>query len=87
MTQQQIPPPLNTYALLSLIISLAVFPPVGIWLGYQARKQIAHTGERGGELATAGIVVGWIFTSLYALFFIVWCGLTAMMLSGAFIRV
>jgi hypothetical protein len=60
-----------------------VFPPVGIWLGYQARKQIAQTGERGGELATAGIVIGWIYTGLFGLFFIVWCGLALTMIGGA----
>jgi Domain of unknown function (DUF4190) len=71
----QTPPPHNLYAILSLVFSVAVFPPVGIYLGYKAKQQIAETGERGIELAQVGIVVGWIFTALFALFFLVWCGM------------
>ncbi len=68
------PPRVNVYAILALVFSAMIFPPVGIVLGYKARRQIAQTGERGSELATAGIVVGWIFPCIYGLFFIVWCG-------------
>jgi peptidyl-prolyl cis-trans isomerase B (cyclophilin B) len=46
-----------------------VFPPLGIYFGYKAKQQIANTGERGVELANAGVIVGWIFTSFY----ILWC--------------
>lgn len=67
-------PPYNTYAILSLALGLFVLPPLGIYFGYQARKQIAVTGERGAELATAGIVVGWVLTSIMAAFFVIWCG-------------
>jgi peptidyl-prolyl cis-trans isomerase B (cyclophilin B) len=77
------PPPVNTYAILSLVLGLAIFPPLGIYFGNRAKEQIAQTGERGVELATAGIVVGWILTSLYAVFICVWCGFVGLMISGS----
>ena len=85
---QQYPPlpPYNLYAILSLVISIAVFPPVGIYLGYKAKQEIARTGERGIELAQVGIVVGWIFTSLYLVFFVVWCGFAATIFGSAGFR-
>jgi Domain of unknown function (DUF4190) len=74
----QNPPPFNVYAILSLVISLAVFPPVGIYLGYKAKQQIAQTGERGIELAQIGIIGGWILTAIYALFLICAGGMVLM---------
>lgn len=74
-------PPLNTYAILALVFGVMVFPPLGIYFGGKAKQQIAETGERGVELATAGIVVGWIFTILYGVFLVIWCGLVGTMLS------
>jgi hypothetical protein len=67
-------PPVNMYAILSLVFAVAVFPPVGIYFGYKAKEQIARTGERGVELATAGLVIGWIFSAMYGLFCLIWCG-------------
>lgn len=58
-------------------------PPVGIYFGSKAKGQIAQTGERGVELATAGVVVGWIFTALYGVVFLAWCGMAAVMLGSA----
>ncbi|HZM75974.1 MAG TPA: DUF4190 domain-containing protein [Candidatus Limnocylindrales bacterium] len=80
---QPYPPPYNLYAILSLIFSVAVFPPVGIYLGYKAKEEITRTGERGIELAQVGIVVGWIFTSLYAVFLIVWCAFATTIFGAA----
>ena len=60
-------PPINMYAILSLVLALAVFPPLGIYFGTKAKRQIAQTGERGVELATAGLVVGWIFSGFMLL--------------------
>jgi hypothetical protein len=68
------PAPLNTYAILSLVFAVFVFPPLGIYFGKKAKQQIAQTGERGVELATAGVICGWIFSACYALFLLVWCG-------------
>jgi hypothetical protein len=76
-------PPYNTYAILSLVFALAVFPPLGIYFGYKAKQQIAQTGERGGELASAGLICGWIFSVLMGLFFLAWCGFGALMIISA----
>lgn len=76
------PPPYNLYAILSLIFSVAVLPPVGVYLGYKAKQQIEQTGERGIELAQVGIIVGWIFTAFFAVFILVWCGMFGMMMAS-----
>ena len=65
------PPPYNTLAILALVLGVMVLPPLGIYFGHKAQEQIAQTGERGVELAKAGVVVGWILTSLYGVLF---CG-------------
>jgi hypothetical protein len=67
-------PPINMYAILALVFGVMVFPPLGIYFASKAKQQIAQTGERGIELATAGQVVGWIFTVIWVLFVLVWCG-------------
>jgi hypothetical protein len=67
-------PPYNTYAVLSLVLAIFVLPPLGIYFGAKAKQQIAQTGERGIELANAGVVCGWIFTILFGVLFLVWCG-------------
>lgn len=76
-------PPVNMYAILALVFGAMVFPPLGIYFGNKAKKQIAQTGERGVELATAGLVVGWIFTAIYGLFVLVWCGVVGTMIVGS----
>lgn len=67
-------PPVNTYAILAVILAFVAFPPLGIYFGRKAREQIEQTGERGIELAKVGIVAGWILSCFYGLFVIVWCG-------------
>ena len=42
----------------------AVLGIVGAIMGHIARKQIRTTGEGGGGMATAGIIIGWIVTGL-----------------------
>ncbi|MEV8512761.1 DUF4190 domain-containing protein [Dactylosporangium sp. NPDC051484] len=75
-------PPTNTYAILAAIFAFVVLPPLGIYFGYKARAQIAQTGERGSELATVGIVAGWILTVLQAVVLIVWCGFAVFLVGG-----
>ncbi|WP_279582649.1 DUF4190 domain-containing protein [Fodinicola feengrottensis] len=58
-------------AVLALVFSF-VFAPVGIFLGYRAKKEIARTGEDGDGLATAGIIVGWVHCGIWALVFLIW---------------
>jgi hypothetical protein len=50
----------NVMAILSLVFAF-VFPLLGIIFGHVARKQIRATGEGGSGLATAGLVLSYIF--------------------------
>lgn len=75
--------PYNTYAILSLVLTVAVFPPLGIYFGNKAKQQIAQTGERGTELATVGIVLGWIFTGIFGVAILIWCSAMGLMVSGS----
>lgn len=60
-------PGTNIMAILSLVFAF-VFAPAGIVLGHIAKKQIKERGEQGGGLATAGLVLSYIFTGLTVLF-------------------
>jgi hypothetical protein len=51
----------NTMAILSLVFAF-VFAPLGIVFGHVAKRQIRRTGEGGSGLATAGLVLSYIFT-------------------------
>jgi Tfp pilus assembly major pilin PilA len=55
------PPRTNTMAILALVFAFLV-APLGIAFGIVARRQINRTGEGGRGLATAGLVLGSIFT-------------------------
>jgi Domain of unknown function (DUF4190) len=71
------PPPqtgTNVMAILSLVFAF-VFAPAGIVLGHIARKQIRQSGEQGGGLATAGLVLSYIFTGLYLIGCCAWLAL------------
>jgi hypothetical protein len=65
------PRPTNTMAILALVFAF-VFAPAGLVMGIVARKQIGRTGEEGGGLALAGIVVGAIFSAIYVLLIMFW---------------
>ena len=70
----------NKMAIWSLVLAILTLGGLGsiagIWLGAAARRRIAKTGERGGRLAVAGIIVGvitllfaigyWIFIAMHA---------------------
>lgn len=56
----------NTMAILSLIFAF-VFSILGVVFGLIAKKQIRERGEGGGGLATAGIIVGLVFTVIWIL--------------------
>lgn len=53
----------NTMAVLALVFAF-VFSPLGIVFGILGRSQIRRSGERGRGLATAGLVLGIVFTAL-----------------------
>jgi len=63
-------PKTNTMAILSLIFAF-VFPILGIVFGHVALSQIKSTGEAGRGLAQAGLILGYIFTGIVVLFFVV----------------
>ena len=66
----------NTMAILALVFAF-IFAPAAIVLGHVAKKQIRQTGEQGEGLATAGLWLGYIFTSLYVVFCALWLILAA----------
>jgi hypothetical protein len=71
----QPPRPFNTYAIIAIIMACFVLPPLGIYFGHLAKRQIAETGEQGAELAHAAIIVGWVFTVLMGVMLLFFCGL------------
>lgn len=53
----------NTMAIVALVLAFT-FWPAAIVCGHIAKKQIRETGEQGGGMATAGLVMGYIFGGL-----------------------
>ncbi|HWH00719.1 MAG TPA: DUF4190 domain-containing protein [Pilimelia sp.] len=53
----------NTMAVLALVFAI-LLPPLGIVFGHLAGRQIRRTGETGGGLAVAGLVLGYVFVGL-----------------------
>ncbi len=64
----------NVLAVLSLVFAF-VFAPAGIVLGHVAKRQIRQTGEEGGQLATWGLILSYVFTALGLLACCGWAGL------------
>ena len=52
-------PRTNTFALASIPAGLLV-PPVGLYLGHTARKQIRRTSEQGAQYALIGLTLGYL---------------------------
>ncbi|MDQ1663085.1 MAG: hypothetical protein QOJ68_3065 [Blastococcus sp.] len=77
------PPPTNPTAIAALVLAFVV-PPAGIVMGISARRQIRRTGEQGGGLALAGIILGSIATGLYVLLIVFWLVVLAALTSGSF---
>ncbi len=57
----------NTLSILALVFAF-VFPPAAIAMGHIAKSQIRQTGEDGDGLATAGLILGYLFTGLGLVF-------------------
>ena len=55
--------PMNTLALLSLVLSICV-PIAGLVVSVIARKQCIERGEDGEKLAKAGIIIGAVYCAL-----------------------
>jgi hypothetical protein len=62
--------PTNSFAIAALVLSF-VFWPAGIVFGHVARRQIARSGESGGRLATAALVIAYLRFALIALLIVV----------------
>jgi hypothetical protein len=54
------PRPTNSMAILSLVFAF-LFWPLAIIFGHIGKRQIARTGEAGGGLATAGLIMGYLW--------------------------
>jgi hypothetical protein len=77
-------PPTNGLSIAALVVSLVgavglcayglggFIGAVGAILGHVSRRQIKRTGESGGGMALAGIVVGWIATAIFVIAIAVW---------------
>src|SRR2546430_7105172 len=72
-------PATNSLAVVSLvagIISWFMCPFVGgilaVITGHVARSQIKRSGEGGGGLATAGLILGYLHVALYGAFALFW---------------
>jgi hypothetical protein len=59
-------PGTNTMAILALVFAF-VCAPAAIVLGILAHNQIRRSGEQGQGLATAGLVLGIVFTAISAI--------------------
>src|SRR5437899_4526879 len=53
----------NVMAILSLVFAF-VFWPAGIVLGHIAKRQIRERNEEGGGLATAGLILSYVFGAI-----------------------
>jgi hypothetical protein len=60
----------NSTAIAALVFAI-LFAPVGIVLGYIARRQISRTGEGGRGLATAALIIGYVFIAIPIIIYIV----------------
>lgn len=66
------PPPKTAGLAIAAFIVALFFAPLGLILGYLARKEIrASSGNLGGSgLATTAIVLGWISVALFFFLFV-----------------
>lgn len=70
--------PYNTLAVVSLVAGIAayVFLPfisavVAVITGHMARSQIRQTGEQGGGMALAGLILGYVHLALVVVIIVV----------------
>jgi Domain of unknown function (DUF4190) len=56
-------PTMNAMAALAMVFAFLFFP-LGIVFGHVAKRQIDRTGETGGGLATAALVLSYLFLVL-----------------------
>ena len=61
----------NGLAIASLVTSLIGASLVGIVLGHMAQKQIRISGQGGGGLAMAGLIIGYLGIAVGVVIFVV----------------
>ncbi|UYN83740.1 MAG: DUF4190 domain-containing protein [Microcella sp.] len=76
------PPRTNTLALIGFLASF-IIPIAGIVLGVMAQRQIAVTHEGGRGLARAAIIIGAVFTTAAAIYFVVFISIFITAISQA----
>lgn len=76
----QTPQQTNTAALVSFICAFCV-PPLGIVAGHAALKRIRDDGEPGRGIAKAGLIIGYVLTSLWIAVIIAWFSWTLVLLN------
>ncbi len=80
MTDATTTRPTNRLAPVALILAILV-PIAGAILGHITLRQLTHTGEQGRGLALAAIIVGWVGTVAW---FVFWGTLLASLGAMAF---
>jgi len=63
-------PRTNTLAIVGFVLSFVV-SVAGIVCSHIALSQIKRTGEGGHGLALAGLIIGYVFTGFWVLYFVV----------------
>jgi hypothetical protein len=83
------PPPNNGLATTAMVLgivgifSCGITSILAIIFGHVAHSQIKRTGEGGAGMATAGLVLGYIITVLWILYWVVIFGIYGVALWGA----
>lgn len=65
----------NGLAIASFVTSLVGLTILGIIFGHISKSQIKQTGQGGSGLATAGLVIGYIFFAIQFFWLLVFVGL------------
>ena len=68
----------NGLAIASFVTSLFGLTILAIIFGHVAKSQIKQSGQGGGGLATAGLVIGYIFLVIQLFLFLSLVGLAGM---------
>lgn len=74
-------PRTNTLSIVALIAGFMV-PIAGIILGHVSLSQIKRTQESGRGLALTGLIVGYVMSAFFVVFFIVWLTMFVSILTG-----
>jgi peptidyl-prolyl cis-trans isomerase B (cyclophilin B) len=72
------PVPRQTNAMaIAALVSAFVVAPLGIVFGHIALSQLKRNDEDGRGLAIAGLVIGYVFTGMFVVLFVIWIAMMA----------